>query len=73
MTILSRYNYNLNFKHLAAVKRVIRYLKETLNYDIIYKTAIGLIRYTNADWAEDQETRRSLKAYVFLLHGDAIS
>ena len=53
VTILSRYNHNPNFKHLAAVKRVIRYLKKTLDYDITYRTAIDLVKYTDTDWAED--------------------
>ena len=33
----------------------------------------GLKGYTDADWASDQETRRSLGAYVFLLYGGAVS
>ena len=47
--ILSRYNYNLNSKYIAIIKRVIRYLKGILNYNIIYKTIINLISYINAD------------------------
>lgn len=71
--ILSRYNHNPNSKHFAAVKRVIRYFKGTLDYGITYGMGIGLVGYMDADWASDEETRRSLGAYVFLLHGEAVS
>ena len=73
VSVLSRYNNNPNSKHIAAAKRVIRYLKGTLDYGITYGTETGLVSYTDTDWAADQETRRSLGAYVFLLHGGAVS
>ena len=73
VTILSRYNQNPNSKHIAAVKRVIRYLKGTLTHGITYGTDDGLLGYTDADWASDVETRRSLGAYIFLLYGGPIS
>ncbi len=47
--ILSRYNQNLNFKHIAAVKRVLHYLKETFDYNIIYDIVNGLKGFTDAD------------------------
>ena len=49
VTILSRYNYNSNIKHIVAIKRVLRYLKETLDYRIIYKTINNLEEYINAN------------------------
>ena len=49
VTILSRYNYNPNAKYIAIVKRVIRYLKGTLNYGITYGTNSSLTGYTDAD------------------------
>lgn len=50
VTILSRYNHNPNPKHVAAVKRVIRYLKGTLNYGITYGTTNGLEGYRTLIW-----------------------
>ena len=73
VTILSRFNRKPNPKHIAAVRRVLRYLEGTLDYGITYGTAGGLEGYTNADWASDHETRRSLGAYAFLLYGGAVS
>ena len=43
------YNQNFNFKHYAAIKRVIRYLKNIINHEIIYKTVDELKDYTNID------------------------
>ena len=73
ITILSRYNQNSNFKHIAAVKRVLRYLKGIIDHDIIYGTVNGLERFIDADWASDSEIRRSLEVYVFLLYEGAVS
>ena len=71
--ILSRYNQNSNFKHIAAVKRVLWYLKGTIDHDIIYGTVNGFEGFIDADWASDFETRRSLEVYVFLLYEGAVS
>ena len=73
VTILSRYNHNPNAKHIAVVKRVTRYLKRSMDHGITYGTDSALTGYTDADWAADTETRRSLGAYVFLLYGGAVS
>ena len=73
VTILSRFNQNLNFKYYAAVKRIIRYLKDILYYEIIYDLDNDLEGYIDANWVFDSETRRSLRVYIFLLYGEAIS
>ena len=54
---------------IAAVKRLIRYLEGTLDFGVMYGTAHGPQGYMDVHWASDQETRRSLGAYVFLLEG----
>nr|GFA61771.1 retrovirus-related Pol polyprotein from transposon TNT 1-94 [Tanacetum cinerariifolium] len=48
-------------KHIAALKRVFRYLKGTINWGLWYPkdTAITLMAYANADHAGCQDTRRS--------------
>ena len=62
VTILSRYNQNPNEKHIAAAKRVLRYLRGTLDYGVTYGTSSDLVGYTDADCASDRETRRSALA-----------
>ena len=49
ITILSRYNYNLNIKYIAIVKRVIRYIKKIINYNIIYNSNSELRNYIDTN------------------------
>jgi len=81
--VLSRFNQNPNAKHLTAAKRVLRYLRGTLEYGLTYgrsnRNGNGngyghdLTGFTDADWAADEETRRSVGAYIYVLYGGAIS
>ena len=58
-------------KDWTAAKRVLRYLKGT----IAYKLCLGqscddkLVGYSDADWAGDQESRKSTSGNVFLFGG----
>ena len=58
------------------MKRVLRYLKDTLNHGILYKQE-GLdkciIGCSDADWAGDISDRKSTSGYIFVLSGGAIS
>ncbi|CAF4883114.1 unnamed protein product [Pieris macdunnoughi] len=57
-----------------AVKRLLRYLKRTADYGLIYrKTGKSLIGYSDADWANCPIDRKSYSGYAFLLGGAAIS
>ena len=49
ITILFCYNYNLNIKYIAIVKRVIRYIKRTIDYNIIYSSDSELRGYIDAN------------------------
>ncbi|GJY11383.1 putative RNA-directed DNA polymerase [Tanacetum coccineum] len=48
-------------KHWCAVKRILRYLRGTLNHGLLFKRASGctLHAYTDADWAGCPDNRRS--------------
>ncbi len=57
-----------------AVKRILRYLKGTLDYVLYYQgTDLRLVSYSDADWAGDFDERKSISEYAFLLNDDAIS
>ena len=60
--------------HWTAVKRILRYLKGTYNYGLIYQkdTPAGLTGYS-ANWAGDVGDRKSTSGYMFHLGGAAIS
>lgn len=66
---------NYTQAHWEAVKRIIRYLKETRNLSLIYRSD-GIhsfpLAYSDADYAGDVDTRRSTSSYVFMLIGGPV-
>lgn len=74
VNVLSRYCDNPGKGHWEAVKRVMRYLKGTLDKGITYTNGCQeLTGYCDADWASDIDERRSTTGYIFLLQSGAIS
>ena len=63
--------------HWQAVKRVLRYLQGTRHHELVYGWAGGddreLYGYSDSDWGNDPNDRRSFTAWVFLLHDGAVS
>ncbi|GAU37152.1 hypothetical protein TSUD_293100 [Trifolium subterraneum] len=63
--------------HYATVKRILRYVKGTLNYGIWYKTTeedrLSLIGWTYSDYAGDHDDRKSTSGYVFTIGIGVIS
>lgn len=74
VSVLSRYNQNPGKAHWIAAKRVLRYLKGTINKKITYtKQPTEIQGYCDADWAGDEDERKSTTGYVFTLQHGAIS
>ena len=74
VSVVSRYGFNPNESHWKAVKRIFRYLRDTVNYQLIFRGDLKpLSGYADADWAGDQDTRRSTSGYVFDIDSAAIS
>ncbi|KAL6178293.1 hypothetical protein ACLB2K_049811 [Fragaria x ananassa] len=73
--LISRYMASPTEGHLFAAKRVLRYLKGTLEYGVFYerKGAVELVAYTNSDYASDCDDRKSTSGYVFKLSGGAVA
>jgi Reverse transcriptase (RNA-dependent DNA polymerase) len=73
--VMSRYMQNPKKPHLEAVRRILRYVKGTLGYGLMYKKGgdCKLVGYCDADYAGDHDTRRSTTGYVFMLGSGAIS
>jgi hypothetical protein len=53
--------------HLDAVRRILRYIKHTLQCQIFYeaKSQLQVHGYTNADWAGNVSNRRSTSGFMF--------
>ena len=74
VSVVSRYGSNPNESHWKAVKRIFRYLRDTVQYHLVFRGDLKpLTGYTDADWAGDQDTRRSTSGYVFDVGSAAIS
>jgi hypothetical protein len=66
---LSQFLENYDESHVTATKRVLRYIKNTIMYSLLFSrnTDSQLTGYCDADWAGDINDRRSTTGYVFKL------
>jgi hypothetical protein len=78
--VLARFMSAPTDVHWTAVKRVLRYLRGTLDVGIQYggrgeapERQLVLRGYADADWAGNPDTRRSTTGHVFVLNGGPIS
>lgn len=62
-------------EHWSAVKRILRYVKGTTDYGLLYskKHDCKCVGYTDADWAGDVADRKSTSGYSFQLSGASVS
>lgn len=71
---LSRFCNNPGEIHWKAAKRVLRYIKGTINRGITYvKSEEPLTAFVDADWGGDIDDRRSYTGEVFMLANGPIS
>ncbi|XP_062076259.1 secreted RxLR effector protein 161-like [Humulus lupulus] len=76
LSVLSRYMSNPGQEHWPGVKCLMRYLKGTINYGLIYKRRQGDIQltgYVDSDFASNQDLRRSLTSYVYPVSENCVS
>lgn len=77
VSCVSRFNQNPGQAHWVAVKRILRYLKGTIDWKLQFNGAKingpEIIGYCDADWASDQDDRRSITGYIFLKNNSPIS
>ena len=73
--VVAKFSSSPNQSHLTAAKRILRYLKGTLNLAIRYQKLEDeeLIGYTDADWAGDLDDRHSTTGNIFMMGGGPIS
>ena len=72
---LAKFSSKPTQTHWTAVKRVLRYLKGTAEYGILFKNEESkeCIGYSDADWAGDHDDRKSTSGYIFKSASGAIS
>ena len=59
--ILSRYCTNLDATHIKAAQRVLRYVKETLEYEIHYEKISKLEEFIDVDYVDVKNDRRFIE------------
>ncbi|KAB2607785.1 hypothetical protein D8674_010953 [Pyrus ussuriensis x Pyrus communis] len=62
-------------EHFCLIKRILRYLKGTMQCGLTYSAQgqMELLAYSDADWAADINTRRSITGYIVFLSSNPVS
>ena len=72
--LVGRFQSNPGLKYWMTMKRILRYLKGTLDYVLCYQGKdLRLSVYTSVDWEGDLDQCRSTYGYAFLLNDCVIS
>ena len=64
--VINRYVFNFDEIHWTIVKRIFRYLKNTLHFRLIFSNFLRfLIDWIDVDWIDNKNIRRLIFDYVF--------
>ena len=74
VSYLSRFMSKPYSDHTVAAKRVLRYIKGTTDYSLVYKSdkESRLIGFCDSDYTGDQDDRKSTSGYIFFLGSNPI-
>ena len=69
VSFISRFRSAPKVEHWTAAERVLRYVKGTLDFSILYSRSKDprLSKYTDSDWASSIDDRKPTSGYVFSL------
>jgi hypothetical protein len=72
---LSQFMHKPTTLHLQHLKRILRYIKETMNRGLMLRRTIAnnLLAYSDADWGGNCDDRTSTSAYIIFFGGNPIS
>jgi transposase InsO family protein len=76
VSFLSQYNSCCQQVHMRAAKRVLRYLKGTIDLNLeykVHKSEFDICAYVDADWGGNVKDRKSFSGYYFKVGGNPIS
>jgi hypothetical protein len=73
--VCAHFQENPKESHLTAVKRIIRYVNDTLLYGIWYSKETNLVvaRYSNADWTRNVDDRKSTSGGCFYVENNLVA
>ena len=71
---LNRYTHNPNNDQWSALTRLMKYLRGTMNYGILYSGFPTVMEgYNDVNWTSDSDEIKSISGYVFTLGGGAVA
>lgn len=75
VSILSQFMAKPSGNHWNAAKKVLRYLKGTVNLGIMYtdESDVALTGFSDSDWAGNPDDRRSTSGYAFHIGSGVVS
>lgn len=71
---MSRYQSKPTDEHWKYLKGILRYVKYTTDYALVYQglDEKPLSVYADSDWANDKETRKSTTGFLIKVYGDTV-
>jgi len=78
VSVISKFMHDLRKSHLIASKRILRYIKGTMEFGFLFpdgsRSEVNeIIGYSDSDWYGDLTDRRSTSGYVFKFNDPSIS
>jgi hypothetical protein len=77
VNLVAQFAGNPGIPHLGACKRILRYLRGTVDYSLVLGERndgdVNLVGWSDASWAQDPDTRKSVSGYVFSIDGSSVS
>ena len=71
--IVSRYQSNPRMGHWIAMKHILKYLRRTRDYMLVYSGGdLNPVRYTDSDFQSDKDSQKSTSGSIFTLGGGAV-
>ena len=71
--VVSRFQSNPSPEHWIAVKHILKYLRRTRDYMLVYSSGdLNLLGYTDSDFQGDKDSRKSTSGSVFTLGGGSV-
>jgi hypothetical protein len=74
ISMINRYVFNFIQIHWQVIKRIFRYLRKTYQMKLMFRETLkSLKNYTNSNWIENQDIKRSISEYIFNVNNDVIN
>jgi hypothetical protein len=72
--MINRYAFNSIQTHWQTIKWIFRYLLKIYQMKLMFQKSLKRLKeYTNFDWIDDQNIKRSISNYVFNINSEIIS